>query len=248
MNTESEPRFSPPDLLRLGESIAVLPVIHGSGQFALTVRRWMLEQDFDCVAVPLPDSFREPTEAAILELPRPSIVIQRPLGQNSAVRAMSRISILFKAIRTRKTSAMWISTRIRPATFPSIRVSRSSWRFGRRWESTFPAPTSTWKPIRFLPFSSVMPDPFAVRKVSAERFAAALLPSLPRPPDRQTRAANRLHGRSPGGAGKALRSHSVRDQHLMHWPWIREAYTELFSASQASNKSESSSEVEIPDS
>ena len=59
--------------------IAVLPLIHGSGQFALTVRRWMLEQSFDCVAIPLPDSFREEVERAVVELPRPSIVVQRPV-------------------------------------------------------------------------------------------------------------------------------------------------------------------------
>ena len=67
-----------PELLRIGSKIAILPVIHGSGQFALTVRRWMLEKSFDCVAIPLPDSFREEVERAVLELPRPSIVIQRP--------------------------------------------------------------------------------------------------------------------------------------------------------------------------
>ena len=57
-----------PELLRIGSHIAVLPVIHGSGQFALTVRRWMLEDSFDCVAIPLPDSFREEVERAVLEL------------------------------------------------------------------------------------------------------------------------------------------------------------------------------------
>ncbi len=59
-----------PELLRMGDSIAVLPVIHGSGQFALTVKRWLLEHDFDCVAVPLPESFRDPVEASVLEFPR----------------------------------------------------------------------------------------------------------------------------------------------------------------------------------
>ena len=65
-----------PELLRIGDRIAVLPIIHGSGQCALAVRRWMLENDFDVVAVPLPPSFRECVEAAVLELPKPSIVIQ----------------------------------------------------------------------------------------------------------------------------------------------------------------------------
>ena len=65
-----------PELLRLGDSISILPVIHGSGQFSLTVRRWLLENDFDCIAIPLPQSFQKPVEEAVLELPQPSIVIQ----------------------------------------------------------------------------------------------------------------------------------------------------------------------------
>ncbi len=66
-----------PELLKIGPYIAVLPIIHGSAQCAVTVRRWLLEHPFDVVAVPLPPSFREQVEAAVLELPKPSIVIQR---------------------------------------------------------------------------------------------------------------------------------------------------------------------------
>jgi hypothetical protein len=40
------------DVLQLSPRITCLPVIHGSGDFALAVRRLMLEQAFDCVAVP----------------------------------------------------------------------------------------------------------------------------------------------------------------------------------------------------
>ena len=43
-----------PEFLHIGEKISVLPVIHGSGDFAVEVRRVMLSQRFDCVAVPLP--------------------------------------------------------------------------------------------------------------------------------------------------------------------------------------------------
>ena len=45
-------------VLSISEKITVLPVIHGSGDFAIEVRRVMLEQHFDCLAVPLPPSFR----------------------------------------------------------------------------------------------------------------------------------------------------------------------------------------------
>ncbi|MCG8651540.1 MAG: hypothetical protein MI861_16985, partial [Pirellulales bacterium] len=78
----------------------------------------------------------------------------------------------------------------------------------------------------FRPYATVMPDPFAVRHVSPEKFAAALLPSITRPPDQQTRARI-LH--------MAIRLAELERQHLrillvcsvLHWPWIREAYRQV---------------------
>src|SRR5690606_10669955 len=67
-----------PPLLRLDERTTILPIIHGSGQFAWLTRRFLLEHRFDCVAVSLPESFRQCVEQAVLDLPKPSIVIQRP--------------------------------------------------------------------------------------------------------------------------------------------------------------------------
>ena len=45
-------------VLKLGKRITLMPVIHGSGDFAVEVRRLMLSESFDCLAVPLPKSFR----------------------------------------------------------------------------------------------------------------------------------------------------------------------------------------------
>ena len=53
------------DVLRLSPRITCLPVIHGSGDFALAVRRLMLEEKFDCLAVPLPPSFQAAVERGI---------------------------------------------------------------------------------------------------------------------------------------------------------------------------------------
>ena len=64
------------DVLKLGSSITVLPVIHGSGDFAVETRRLMLSERFDCLAVPLPASFQEDVEQAITQLPTPSVVTQ----------------------------------------------------------------------------------------------------------------------------------------------------------------------------
>ena len=79
----------------------------------------------------------------------------------------------------------------------------------------------------FRPYSTVMPDPYAVRHVPPERFAAALLPGITRPPDQQTRA------RIVHMAGR-LAELQTRHQRMLlvtsvlHWPWIREAFTERF--------------------
>src|SRR5262245_3560229 len=63
-------------VLTLGSGITCLPVIHGSGDFALAVRKVMLEEAFDCLAVPLPPSFQGDVERGIELLPSPTIATQ----------------------------------------------------------------------------------------------------------------------------------------------------------------------------
>ncbi|MDP6506562.1 MAG: hypothetical protein QF886_23255, partial [Planctomycetota bacterium] len=62
------------DILWLSERIKLLPVIHGSGDFALAVREEMLAHKWDCLAVPLPPSFKEQVEEGIDRLPSISMV------------------------------------------------------------------------------------------------------------------------------------------------------------------------------
>jgi hypothetical protein len=68
-----------PEFLRISPRITAFPVIHGSGDFSVEVRRLMLAERFDCVAVPLPPSFQPDTERAIGHLPGISIVLQEEL-------------------------------------------------------------------------------------------------------------------------------------------------------------------------
>src|SRR5579859_1989752 len=63
-------------VLRFSDRVTALPVIHGSGDFALEVRRMMLDEHFDCVAVPLPASFKKDVEAAVQHLPAVTMVTQ----------------------------------------------------------------------------------------------------------------------------------------------------------------------------
>ena len=63
-------------LLKISSRISVIPVIHGSADSALQVRKCMLENEFDCVAVPLPPSFQADVERGIDFLPMPMAAVQ----------------------------------------------------------------------------------------------------------------------------------------------------------------------------
>src|SRR6516162_5478544 len=72
----SAPGVTADDFLTIGPRIRVLPIIHGSGDFAIQVREELLARPYDCVAVPLPPSFQDEVEAAIERLPEVSAVVQ----------------------------------------------------------------------------------------------------------------------------------------------------------------------------
>tara|TARA_R110002049_G_scaffold4601_5_gene32740 strand:- start:1033703 stop:1035676 length:1974 start_codon:yes stop_codon:yes gene_type:complete len=219
-----------PKLLQLGSRIAILPVIHGSGQFALTVRRWMLETDFDCVAIPLPESFRDSVESAVLDLPSPSIVLQPPSPRFESVEdyAWDGDEETDEAGETGPVSFVPIDP-CQPVIM-SIRAAMGE-HISRAYIDLETDP--------FRPYATVMPDPFAVRHVAPEKFAAALLPSLHRPPDEQTRQrivymAHRL------SELEQQHSHVLFVCSVLHWPWIREAYNELFSPKARQSRSQRS--------
>src|SRR5947207_12621319 len=65
------------DFLRIGPRVRVLPIIHGSGDFAVCVRDELLSHPCDCLAVPLPPSFQQEVESAVARLPVVSAVVQR---------------------------------------------------------------------------------------------------------------------------------------------------------------------------
>ncbi len=242
-----------PELLRIGERIAVLPIIHGSGQCALTVRRWMLENQFDVVAVPLPPSFRDAVESAVLELPKPSIVIQPshprlgPSGDDES--SFDQLSPFADESDDeddwdeigdgenddQAEPALCSYVPIDPCQ-PVIMAIRAA--MGEHVLRAY----IDLETDPFLPFATEMPDPYALRTVSPEKFAAALLPGIGRPPDEQTRdrirhMAKRLH--------ELQRSHQqvLFVTSVLYWPWIREAYSELERAESDSR----AAKVELPE-
>ncbi len=189
----------------------------------------------------LPESFRASTEEAILELPRPSIVIQQSEPEFTKPDYQSETSFEsgFDSGDDEDDDEFLDAD---PASFvpvdpcqPVIMAIRAA--MGEH----IPRAYIDLETAPFLPFSSIMPDPFAVRQVSAERFAAAVLPSLPRPPDRQTRARI-VHMASQLAELEKRYDRILYVTSVLHWPWIREAYTERFSP-QASRPND----VSLPD-
>ena len=217
-----------PPLLRLDDRMTVLPIIHGSGQFAWLTRRFMLEHRFDCVAVPLPESFREGVEEAVLQLPKPSMVLQKPslsfdsgYGDNAATGAYDQdgFGLDDDDLESNELEGDEIPSSYVPidpcqGAIMAIRAAMGE---------HIPRAFIDLETNHFQPFSTIMPDPYAVRHVKVEKFAAAVLPSIPRPSDDHTR--ERI-------AYMAARLDELRQNYsqtlfitsVLDWPWIREAY------------------------
>ncbi len=228
-------RSENPELFQIGKRITVLPIIHGSGECALLVRRWMLENEFDVVAIPLPPSFQESVEQAVLELPKPAIVIQPtmpryPKSEFAGGDELEGGEDWGSGDEDFEEAPLCSYVPIDPCQ-PVIMAIRAAMGEHLRREyidlETDP----------FLPFAAVMPDPFALRHVRPERFAAALLPSIARPPDEQTRD-RLLH--------MAMRLRELEQRYervlfvtsVLYWPWIREAYQGLVKAEQDNRAAE----------
>jgi len=201
------------DVLRFSPRILAAPVIHGSGECALQVRRLMLSQRFDCVAVPLPQSFQPSVEAAIQQLPVPSMAAQPNRPRYRTLWSPEEASNDDDDDRRELSYAP-----IDPCQ-PVIAALRVA--LGEHIARAF----IDLETAAFVPYSQVLPDPFALKQVALERFVAANLPSIQRPPPGQP-TDRVLH--------MAARLRELETQYesvllvcsILDWPWIREAYVE----------------------
>ncbi|MCA9147875.1 MAG: hypothetical protein KDA92_01185 [Planctomycetales bacterium] len=203
------PTISP--VLRIGPKIVALPVVHGSGDCALEVRRMMLEHRFECLAVPLPPSFQSNVENAIQRLPEPAVVIQREaceyqppwMNEDEDEEDDDELS-----------AVSYVPIDPCQPVIAGLRVA-----LGERIARAFiDLETSSFE-IQ----SAILPDAYALKKVRLERFAAAILPSVPPPPVGQPRA------RINAMAHRLRELESKYDSilficSLLDWPWIRDAF------------------------
>ena len=197
--------------LRLSPRITILPIIHGSGDFALAVRQMMLEHSFDCLAVPLPPSFQRQVELAIDWLPMPTLVAEQPFispptpwqpeeDPEEDDRTASRLS--------------YVPIDPCQGVIAALRMAMGE---------HIPRAFVDLETDPFLPYTQDLPDPYALKEVSVERFAAAVLPAVPPPPH------------ASAGPHRGHMAHRLRDLErkyqsillvcsLLDWPWIRDAY------------------------
>ncbi len=214
----------PHDVLKINDKITCLPVIHGSGDFALAVRQMMLAETFDCLAVPLPPSFQANVEDAIAWLPAPFAVTQAESPtyrtqwspERDAADAFNEDDDFNDGDEPAHSYVP-----IDPCQ-PVIAALRFA------MEEHIPRAfidleTDPWEPI-----SDVLPDAYALKKVSVERFAAAMLPGVRRPDSPQV-AERCTH------MGRRLAELEGRYESILlvcsvlEWPWVREAYVEQVS-------------------
>jgi hypothetical protein len=183
------------DFLRIGPRVRALPIIPGSGDYAVLVREELLRRPYDCLAVPLPPSFQEEVEAAIERLPAVSAVLQRDAAGDDP-------------------GFSYVPIDPCQGVIAGLRTAR-----GERIARAFIDLETPY----FEPNTGVFPDPYALKRVSPEGFAAAVLPAIPPPAPGQHR--ERI-------AWMARRLHELEGRYrsilfvcsLLDWPWVRDAY------------------------
>jgi hypothetical protein len=184
------------DFLTIGPRVRVLPIVHGSGDCAVLVGEELLARPYDCLAVPLPPSFQDDVEAAIRRLPAVSVVVQRDAaGEDEPGFSYVPIDPCQGVIAGLRTA---MGEHIARA-FIDLETPR------------FEAATASF------------PDPYALKRVSAAGFAAAVLPAVPPPAPGQ-------HAERIAWMARRLRELERRHRSilfvcsLLDWPWVREAY------------------------
>ena len=199
------------DVLKLGANITVLPVLHGSGDFALEVRRLMLSTTFDCVAVPLPPSFQSEVESAVQWLPNVTVVLQRDPRQFGEQPEFDPDEHDDDDIEERAT---YVPIDPCQPVIAALRIALQE-HISRAFIDI--------EDENYIPVSASLPDPYALKRVAPDQFAAAVLPAIgpPELDSHQRRIdwmANRLHD--------LKKSHDsvLFVCSLVDWAWIRDAY------------------------
>lgn len=239
------------ELLKIGPRVSVVPVVHGSGDFAWEVRRLMLQHEFDCLAVPLPESFQELVQQAILDLPTPGIVVQKcdpnapPTFYDSDDSFGERFDDSFDDAIDDSFDGDDLDDDPRgdDGADASTEFGQPKWRPSEGRASYVPidpcqpviaairAAMGDRIPRRFIDLETnqyrahqmLLPDAYALKRVPLEQYSAAVLPFLKAPQDPV------WHARMKFMAWQ-LRELSTEFERILlvvsaaEWPWVRQAF------------------------
>lgn len=207
------------DVLKIGDRITCLPIVHGSGDCALEVRRQILNGRYDCIAVPLPPSFQAAVEGAIELLPSPCAVVQRdrlPYATGWTPDSERDEADGEEGAGDERPTFTYVPVDPCQPVIMALRVA-----LGERIPRAF----VDLETLDFEPHTAALPDSYALKQTTLERFAAAVLPAIPRPP--LGRPRERILHQAARLRELAARHRSVLFVcSLLDWPWIREAVVE----------------------
>jgi len=204
------------DFLQITPRISVAPVIHGSGDFAVEVRRILLADDYDCVAVPLPPSFQPAVERGIERLPSLSAVTQPSQPEFLATEWSGDDRDEDDGSELAHRSVSYVPIDPCQPVIAALRVAL---------QERIPRAFIDAETDQFEGRGIVLPDAYALKRVPVEQFAAAVLPVLAEPQTEQHRHRIRV-------MAARLRQLESRYQKILlvcslgDWPWIRQAVLE----------------------
>lgn len=202
-------------VLQFSDRVFCLPIIHGSGDFAIEVRRVMLSHQFDALAVPLPPSFQDDVERAIPFLPNISLVMQEEHSVHSATEWTGEQEDESEDDSPDRTFS-YVPIDPCQGVIAALRIAV---------EERLPRHFIDLETAHFESYAAGLPDPYALKHVSPDKFAAALLPCIDRLPEGQPRE-RAVH------MAAQLRLLETRHERILFvcsiidWPWIREAFVE----------------------
>ena len=225
------------DPFTLTPRIDLVPVVHGCGDFAFAIRNRMLAKRFDCLAVPLPGSFQTEVERAIGALPTATMVVQArcPDWQSQAEWTPGEDGV--------DADEPQLATSFVPIDPCQPVIAALRFAIGEH----IPRQFIDLETNDFLPYSSVLPDAYALKRVAMQRFAAAVLPAIPPLPhqqarDRVTYMAHRLEALNRSSHQSVLCLCSILD-----WPWLRAAFQEVHESAVPDHESVGETSIYQPD-
>jgi hypothetical protein len=184
-------------VFRLSPRLELFPILHGSGDVAQEVRDKLVDNRYDCLAVPLPPSFEHPLEEAVVDLPTISVIVHQERDSEGAA------AVNYVPVDPCQAVIMGIRVAIGEG-IPRAYIDRD---------------VTAFEPLPF-----VSPDAYVLKRLSYAAFAAAMVPMLTAPAEGTQQQARiawmafQLH---------QLEMEHDRILCLCHfadWPWIRQAY------------------------